>query len=66
MLVTPFDVLAAARSAVTQVAHHFGVGVEFDLILGVFVRQRDQPETAGAERRLADGCILPPRLHACL
>ncbi len=48
MLVAPFDVLAAARSAVTQVAHHFGVGVEFDLILGMFVRQRDQPETCGA------------------
>ena len=58
MLVAPFDVLAAARPAVTQVAHHFRVGVEFHLVLEVFLRQRDQPETTGAERRLAHGCIL--------
>ena len=64
MLVAPFDVLAAARPAIAQVAHHFGVGVEFDLILEVFVRQRDQPKTAGAKRRLAHGCIVPPRPDA--
>ncbi len=43
------DLLAGARTTLSQVAHHLGISVEINLVLEVFLGQRDEPEAVGLQ-----------------
>ncbi|GAA1009898.1 hypothetical protein Aple_022860 [Acrocarpospora pleiomorpha] len=63
--VEEFDLLAGTGTAVAQIAHDLGVGVQLDLVFQVFVRERDQQDATAPQRRLSHGEIVTdsPSMH---
>jgi hypothetical protein len=53
------DLLASSSPSVAQEAHHLRICVEFDLVLQVLLRERNERETFGVKHCLAHKAMLP-------